>query len=189
MKEIFGVVPTEVAYEVREAFLSADYDTVMQERKTYYQRDFNVVSSTLPENNEVYLSNFKRSGFLENSNLIKDCVNSYIIPAIEKEVSKKIVHKELRCYYMNEGGHFRIHKDDYISDWGFVWYLNSNWKWDWGGLLLSVHEDQTASVSLPQFNKLVVMNHGSKQLPHCVTPVNSFAKEPRIMLVGFLKTE
>ena len=189
MKEIFGAVPNKIACEVREKFLSADYDTVTQERKTYYQRDFNVSTTTLPENDEVYLSSFKRAGFLENSKLIKDCVNSYIIPAVERELSKKIVHTELRCYLMSEGGHFRIHKDDYISDCGFVWYLNHNWKWDWGGLLLTINEDQTASVSIPEFNKLLIMNHSSKQLPHCVTPVNSFAKEPRIMLVGFLKIE
>jgi Rps23 Pro-64 3,4-dihydroxylase Tpa1-like proline 4-hydroxylase len=189
MKEIFGAVPNEVAYEVRKSFLSADYDTVMQQRTTYYQRDFKEALTTMPDHDEVYLSNFKRAGFLENSKLINDCVNSYIIPTVEKEISKKVVHTELRCYLMSESGHFRIHKDDYISDCGFVWYLNCKWKWDWGGLLLTVNEDQTASVSIPQFNKLVIMNHGSKQLPHCVTPVNSFAKEPRIMLVGFLKTE
>jgi Rps23 Pro-64 3,4-dihydroxylase Tpa1-like proline 4-hydroxylase len=55
-------------------------------------------------------------------------------------------------------------------------------------LLLTINEDQTASVTIPKFNQLVIMDHKYNQVPHSVTPVASFAGEPRIILVGFLQS-
>lgn len=189
MNGLMNVVPEELALSARQAFIDADYDTIIQERKGYYAREFNSVNPRFPGNDEVYTSIFCRAGYLEGSAIINQCYTDYIKPAIEQHIQREVESVDLRCYKMTAGGHFRIHQDSYIADTGFVWYLSKDWKWDWGGLLLTVDPNTlSADVEIPEFNKLVIMDHKSGQNPHSVTPVTSYAKEPRIMLVGFLKT-
>lgn len=187
MIELCNAIDVEKALEVRQAFINADYDSICQERKTTYTRDFNECHPTIPNNDESYTSNFCRANYLEKTQLIKDSYLEHIAPLIEKTINIKICSYDLRCYKMIEGGHFRIHKDEYVADYGFIWYLSRCWKWDWGGLLLSIKDDYTAAVAIPEFNKLVIMEHRNGLTPHCVTPITSYAKEPRIMLVGFLR--
>jgi hypothetical protein len=188
MNVILNAVPEEYALSARREFLNADYDKIIQERKGFYTRGFADNVPFIPSADEVYYSEFHRSNFLENNSVIRECFYSYLQPIIEEQTNKKIISVDLRCYKMIEGGHFRVHKDAYQADVGFIWYLSKDWKWDWGGLLLTINEDHTASVTIPKFNQLVIMDHKHNQTPHSVTPVMSFAKEPRIMLVGFLQS-
>jgi Rps23 Pro-64 3,4-dihydroxylase Tpa1-like proline 4-hydroxylase len=186
---ILNAVPEEHALLARQEFLDADYDKISQERKGFYSRGFDDHPPCMPSTDEVYYSEFYRSNFLENNTIIRECFYSYIKPLIEEKTNKKIVGVDLRCYKMTEGCHFRVHKDTYKADVGFIWYLSKEWKWDWGGLLLTVKPDQTAEVTIPKFNQLVIMDHKYNQVPHSVTQVTSFAKEPRIILVGFLQSD
>jgi len=186
---IFDAVPEEYALLARREFLNADYDKISQQRRGYYSRDFHEQSQFIPGHDEIYYSEFYRSNFLEGNPVIKECYTSYIKPLVEAHSGKQVKDADLRCYKMTEGGHFRVHKDTYKSDLGFVWYLSQEWKWDWGGLLLTINNNQTAEVTIPRFNQLVIMDHKYSQVPHTVTPVSAYAKEPRIMLVGFLETE
>lgn len=186
---IFDAIPNEYALLARQEFINAEYDKISQERKNYYSRDFYEKSQFIPDHNEIYYSEFHRSKFLEENLIIKECYTSYIKPLVELRSGKKVINDDIRCYKMERGGHFRVHKDTYKSDIGFVWYLSKEWKWDWGGLLLTITSDQNAEVTIPRFNQLVIMDHKYSQIPHSVTPVTSYANEPRIMLVGFLQTE
>jgi Rps23 Pro-64 3,4-dihydroxylase Tpa1-like proline 4-hydroxylase len=181
------LVPQDLALQVVELYQQADYDSIFQERKTYYQRQFNGIGGGFPDADEVYLSHFCRSKFLESSYEINHCFDSYIRPALEQIIGLPLTRVDLRCYKMTKGSHFRIHKDDYQSNYGFIWYLNRQWKWDWGGLLLTVNDDHTATVTIPEFNKLVFMDHRANTVPHCVTPVTEFAGQDRYTLVGFLE--
>jgi Rps23 Pro-64 3,4-dihydroxylase Tpa1-like proline 4-hydroxylase len=181
-------LPETQALLARQEFLNADYDRIQQERRGYYSRDFAEERPGIPGADEKYYSEFYRSNYLEGNAVIRDSFHSYIKPIIETHTNKQIIDAELKCYVMKEGGHFRIHKDAYRSDIGFIWYLSQNWKWDWGGLLLAVNDDDTATVTMPVFNQLVIMDHIGGQVPHCVTPITHFALEPRIMLVGFLQS-
>jgi Rps23 Pro-64 3,4-dihydroxylase Tpa1-like proline 4-hydroxylase len=181
-------VPLDQALLIRQEFLDADYDKISQERKGFYTRGFENLTPCMPSTSEIYYSEFHRSNFLENSTAITECFHTYIKPIIESRTCKTIEHVDLRCYKMTAGNHFRIHKDTYKADIGFIWYLSKEWKWDWGGLLLTINEDQTASVTIPKFNQLVIMDHKYNQVPHSVTPVADFAGEPRIILVGFLQS-
>ena len=115
-------------------------------------------------------------------------VSLFILPVILKQIpgAADFNNTELRCYKMTEGDHFRIHRDDYRARLGFIWYLSACWKWDWGGLLLTIFPDGSASVEIPERNKLVILDHTKTQLAHCVTPVTSAALAPRQMLVDFL---
>lgn len=189
LKVIQNALPTDVAMSARQEFKQADYDRITQERNGYYGREFMDDIPFVPDAGEVYRSEFHRSNFLENNAVIRECYYSYIKPLVEETTGKLVADADLRCYKMIEGGHFRVHRDAYISDVGFIWYLTRNWKWDWGGVLMNIHENGVAEATIPQFNQLVIMNHRDGQVPHYVTPVTPWALEPRYMLVGFLKSE
>jgi len=181
-----NAISEEIATEVRQAFLKADYDKITQERTNHYRRDL-LHPPKFPEINEIYTAEFYRSNYLEKSDLIKNCFQNHIKPLIEQHSKKIITTADLRVYKMLEGGHYRIHKDNWMAKIGFIWYLSQNWKWDWGGLLidLDTNDENYANVTIPEFNQLVIMHHQS-EVPHLVTQVTSYAREPRLTLVGFL---
>lgn len=189
LRVIQDAVPLDIAMSARNEFKNADYDRITQERRGYYGREFTDDIPFVPDQGEVYRSEFHRSNYLESNAVIRECYYSYIKPLVEETTGKQVADADLRCYKMIEGGHFRIHRDAYISDVGFIWYLTRNWKWDWGGILMSIGEDGKADPTIPQFNQLVIMNHRDGQVPHFVTPVTPWALEPRYMLVGFLKSQ
>ena len=86
---------------------------------------------------------------------------------------------------MLPGDHLRLHTDDYAGHTGYVWHLSKGWKWDWGGLMIAV-EGEKGTATLPVFNTLVLIDHGAA-IPHCVTQVAPWAKEPRYVLTGILR--
>lgn len=188
LKIIPNALPNSVAFSARTEFKNADYDKIIQERKGYYGRDFKDNIPFVPGENEVYRSEFYRSNYLESNSTIREAYYSYIKPLVENAIDKPVLDADLRCYKMETGGHFRVHRDAYISDTGFIWYLSKDWKWDWGGALMSIDDDGRVEATIPHFNQLVIMNHQDGQVPHFVTPVTEWALEPRYMLVGFLKS-
>lgn len=187
VEEIKNAVPVDIAYTVRNMFLDADYDLIKQSRRHKFRLEHDSKYQALPDETEVFSAEFHRSRFLETSEPIKNVYDLYIRPLVEKQSGRKFEQADLRCYKMIAGGHFRIHKDDYQSQFGFIWYLTENWKWDWGGLLITLQPGLDVTVHIPEFNKLVIMNHAEEQLPHFVSEVSIYAKEPRLMLVGFLQ--
>ena len=188
LKVIQKALPEALALAARSEFEQADYDRIIQERRGYYGREFTDDIPFVPTIDEVYRSEFYRSNYLEGNGVIRESYYSFIKPLVESTTGKQMIDADLRCYKMEAGGHFRIHRDAYISDTGFIWYLSKDWKWDWGGILMSIDEQGKAEATIPQFNQLVIMNHKDGQVPHFVTPVTAWALEPRYMLVGFLKS-
>lgn len=188
MHVVHNAVNDSVFYDVREAYRSSNWDTIQQERKNYFEREFKEDRPEIPGADEIYTAHFCRSSYLEGSHTVQTAVKSYILPTILKHLpnADKYKNTELRAYKLLQGGHFRIHRDDYRAGLGFIWYLSTRWKWDWGGLLLTIDHDGNASVEIPEPNKLVILDHTNTQRAHCVTPVTSAALEPRQMLVGFL---
>lgn len=187
LREIKNALPLATALYARNLFLEVDYDLVKQTRRYKFAHEKDNKFQGTPNEDEVFTAEFCRSRYLEQSQEISTLYNESIRPIIEKELGKTFISHDIRCYKMDVGGHFRIHRDDYQSTYGFIWYLNQDWKWDWGGLLLILKEGLEADVYIPEFNKLVIMDHQLGQIPHAVTQVAEYANEPRLMIVGFLQ--
>jgi Rps23 Pro-64 3,4-dihydroxylase Tpa1-like proline 4-hydroxylase len=178
-------LPLTVAESARALYQTAEYDHIHQERKHHYEHVFRTTSPYLPEPGEVYVASFWRSRWLENNPTVSGLYTNHIKPMLEDLAGFKSEKVDLRAYKMTEGDQFRVHIDDYLGPVGFIYYLSKNWKWDWGGILMTV-EGEVMTPALPKFNQLVVLNHGKTRPPHLVTPVASFAREPRYMLLGFM---
>jgi len=183
---VSNLVETEQAENTRQAFLDADYDLIKQVRRGHFQRMFPNESATLPSHNEIYTAEFYRSSYLEKTDLIREVFRNSILPKVQEFSNYELNKYDLRAYKMSHNCHFRIHLDDYTAEVGFIWYLSKEWKWDWGGLLLAIDQNKQAKVFIPEWNQLIILDHASKQVPHCVTTVGPFTREPLMMLVGFL---
>lgn len=211
------LIPEELAMKAREMFLTWPHvDVIRQNCDVFYRRmakeqdekqkfgnhtmtDF----SWLPddENYTAYWEELYDGGQNLNEIWRKDVftevLNNYISPKIEEITGLpknphigRIDIGRFSCTRMPPGGHYRIHKDDWACRYGFLWYLNLNWKWDWGGLFLTVQGDGSAVVTRPAFNTFIINRHYiDDNVPnpwHCVTRVEDHAKESRLSMIGFI---
>lgn len=184
MTIIADALPADVAEQARSQFVAADYELIDQVREHHYEHVFKTESPYLPQPGEHYLARFRRARVLEDGPFLRAFYERQIKPFLDSLANIASTKVDLRAYQMVAGDHQRIHIDEYAGPVGFIYYMSKGWKWDWGGLLLTAQGDEVAA-SIPKFNQLIVLNHGKKRPPHCVTPVTPFAREPRYMLVGF----
>ncbi len=69
----------------------------------------------------------------------------------------------------------------------YVMGFSKNWHMDWGGLFLFVHENGSVEKGvMPSFNTLTLFKVPRQ---HIVTQVASFAGEPRLTIVGWLRDD
>jgi Rps23 Pro-64 3,4-dihydroxylase Tpa1-like proline 4-hydroxylase len=175
----------KMAAMVRDLFVNSDYDYTIQTRKHHYSHVFKSNDPELPAAEEVFSARFFRSAAIERNDLIKDLIEKYVRPCVS-DVTQLDCNGDfnIKAYRLDSGDHFRSHVDDYAGRVGFIYYLCTDWRWDWGGILHVKVDDHIRS-SVPAFNRLVVVNHNLR-LPHFVSPVADYALQSRYMLVGLL---
>ena len=181
-------LPIEAAMAINTLYASqANWEQINQVRDEHYKHVFLTQSSALPKFPEKYIARFGRSSEIEKSPDFTDLYNKYITKAIGKIVDVNITHFDVRCYRLLPGDLYRTHIDDYAADVGLVYYINKDWRWDWGGILHIAQDQDKASLAsvLPKFNRAVILNHGIFRFPHFVSQVSDFALEPRYTIVSF----
>tara|TARA_Y100000310_G_scaffold221508_1_gene223081 strand:- start:1018 stop:1647 length:630 start_codon:yes stop_codon:yes gene_type:complete len=136
---------------------------------------------------EEYTARFWRSNKLETET--SNIFDEYFKPALKTISQSELSEYDVRCYKLDEGCHYRTHIDDWLGEIGCIYYINKNWKWDWGGILhagMDDNSDQVISI-FPKFNRAVFISHGGFRFPHFISPVTSYALNPRFTMVSFNK--
>jgi Rps23 Pro-64 3,4-dihydroxylase Tpa1-like proline 4-hydroxylase len=177
-------LPIEVAMNMQKVFKESDFDYIEQTRKNHFSHVFKTDQVTLPREDETYIARFFRSNGVERHPDILQSIAQYIAPIVAKVSGLENIKYELRGYKLQKSCVIRTHIDDYMGRIGFIYYLSSRWQWDWGGLL-TVVENNVATSILPNFNQLIIVDHGKHRQPHFVSEVSDYALEPRLMLIGF----
>ncbi len=179
---IRDALPLDLAEETRALFLATEFAHAPFGDPAQFARTFPDGGRGIPDAGEVYQTSFRSHPGLP--------VKREAIEGIVRLAG--LMTGRLACaagafyfYKMLPGDHLRLHKDDYAGHTGFVWHLSKGWKWDWGGLMVSLDGDG-ARATLPEFNTLVVIDH-AQGLPHLVTQVAPWAKEPRMTVTGILR--
>lgn len=188
---IRNALPQQTAVEVRKLLVESDtWRPAPFVDSSYYGAVYSEdPRPSIPKAPEVYTTSFDKSEYLAEcqqtraASLMVASLVDTMIPN-EKVVDKSSI--SLLAYRLRPGGHLRVHNDKYGADLGFIWYLSREWRWDWGGLLVSVNPDGSAEVEIPEFNKLVIINH-SRTVSHCVTTVETWAQDDRYMIVGMMR--
>lgn len=186
---VSNAVPHEFALEARQLFLEANWNKVDQFRPDHFKHVFKTNNPLLPREEEAYIAKFSRAYDLEKDNRMREIVREHIRPILETISLRPARSFDIRALKMDHGDLMRVHIDDYAGDVGFIWYLCSQWIWDWGGILTCAVEEGKAESAIPQFNQLVVINHSQRRVPHWVTPIADYAKESRLTIVGFSKPD
>lgn len=190
---IRNALPEAVAVGMRKSLVESNtWQNIPFADVNYYDSMYRYDTRVgIPRPGETYTTNFDKSYYLSSCQQSHDAANQIadlIDPMIEGDVVIDRSSISLLAYRLRPGGHLRVHNDKYGADIGFIWYLSREWKWDWGGLLISVKSDGTAEVEIPEFNKLVIINH-SETVSHCVTSVETWAQDNRYMIVGLMKVK
>ncbi len=179
---IRDALPLDLAEQARGLFLAADFPHQLYADAQYYANQFADGGFGIPTPDELYQTDFHK---LDGFPGVREILFDHVFPLVRKYTGRSITKGRNFYYKLHAGGHLRLHKDNYAGHTGFVWHLSKDWKWDWGGLMIAIDGEQ-ASATLPVFNTLVIIDH-ERAVPHLVTQVAPWAREPRMMVTGIMQ--
>lgn len=187
---IDDILPLDLAKSISEAYKSnIDWEYIDQIRPDHYGHVFKSDNLALPQESEVYTAKFNRSDTLRNSEIVKQAFDNYFVPILKELSPFPVDEFDIRCYKLDTGDHYRTHYDGYAGKINIIYYVNDNWRWDWGGVLniLSSNDPDYCYPIFPKFNRVVLLNNQSFSAPHYVSSVEKFAQNPRYSIVSFNK--
>jgi Rps23 Pro-64 3,4-dihydroxylase Tpa1-like proline 4-hydroxylase len=187
---IDNVLPLDLANKLHTVYEQENKWTLLEQvRENHYSHVFKSSNPFLPQEGEAYSAKFNRSNNLENSEIIKDTFNNYLVPLLKAVSPFEMSEYDVRCYKLDINDYYRTHIDDYAGTVNMIYYVNKEWRWDWGGILnVYSHEDLELCESiLPRFNRIVLLNNKVFRAPHSVSTVEKYALNPRYSIVSFNK--
>lgn len=187
---IDNVLPLDLANKIYEIYKQEqEWKLLNQVKKNHYNHVFKSPNPLLPQEGEIYSAKFSRSNSLENLKVIKDTFNNYLLPLLKAVSPFEINEYDIRCYKLNAGDYYRTHIDEYAGVVNIIYYVNKEWRWDWGGILnVYSHEDLEFCESIfPKFNRVVLLNNKIFKSPHSVSTVEQYVLNPRYSIVSFNK--
>ena len=187
---IDDVLPIELALSLNTLYQENNqWEYMDQTRPDHYGHVFKSDLSTLPQDGEVYTAKFHRSDVLRKSNLVQQAFDNYFSPLLKELSPFPVDDFDIRCYKLDSGDHYRTHYDGYAGKINIIYYVNKEWRWDWGGILniLSSNDTDFCYPIFPKFNRVVLLNNQSFSAPHFVSSVENFALHPRYSIVSFNK--
>jgi hypothetical protein len=187
---IDNVLPLDLANQLYELYENEnDWKLIDQTRHDHYSHVFQSPNPFLPQRKEIYLAKFHRSNALEVSEVIKSVFDNHLVPLLKSISPFEMESFDARCYKLDKSDHYRTHVDDYAGTVNLIYYVNKDWKWDWGGILNVLSHDKLEFCQsiFPKFNRVVLLNNKSFRAPHFVSSVESFALNPRYSIVSFNK--
>jgi len=187
---IDNFLPEDLAIKLYDIFESQSLNSwklMDQVREGHYGHVFKTNNQLLPKKNESYTAKFSRSDRIESSPDFTQIISDQFTTKIRETVSDSLTEFDTRAYKLDAGDHYRTHIDSYGGNINIIYYLNTEWIWDWGGILhiCSDEDEDYCKPIFPKFNRLVLLNNKKFHSPHFISPVTQFALNPRFSIVIF----
>lgn len=133
-----------------------------------------------PDKTEPYMALFQKAvpEILEHD-LIKEFIEKISLKLEFEHIGSPLI------YRLSVGDGFRCHKDGYLGNFGYTYFLNQNWRWDWGGILTMIDDEGIATALLPTHDSLIARRESLHPNLHFVNPVNTWASNPQYLILGF----
>lgn len=185
-------LPIEKARQINNLYLNEkeeNWSFMDQTRDGHYGHVFKTNNPLLPKEGEPYKAKFWRSENLESDKSLNEVFNNNFKEKIKNISAIDLKEFDNRCYRLKQGNYYRLHLDDYAGYINSIYYVNENWKWDWGGILHVCDHDDPEFIQpiFPRFNRLVLLNNQKFRSPHFISQVSEFAQNPRYSIVSFNK--
>lgn len=189
---IDNFVPDDLAKELNNIYISEqenNWEFIDQTRDNHYAHVFKTENQLLPKEGEKYKAKFWRSENLESHERVNDIFNSNFKDRIKQFSGINLQEFDNRCYRLKQGNYYRLHIDDYAGYINSIYYVNENWKWDWGGILhvCDHEEEEYIRPIFPKYNRLVLLHNQKFRSPHFISQVSEYAQNPRFSIVSFNK--
>jgi Rps23 Pro-64 3,4-dihydroxylase Tpa1-like proline 4-hydroxylase len=187
---IDDVLPLNLAEQLNSLYEDENkWEKIDQVRTGHYSHVFKFKNQYLPNENEIYSAKFNRSTNLESSHVVKEIFNTYFTKLVQQISPFPINEFDHRCYKLDKGDNYRTHIDGYAASINLIYYVNKQWRWDWGGILnvLSDENVEENTAIFPKYNRVVLLNNKVFKAPHFVSTVEQFALFPRYSIVSFNK--
>lgn len=185
-------LPTDLAQKLNDLYLGeqeSNWELIDQTRDGHYGHVFRTENPLLPREDEPYKAKFWRSENLESTEKFNKIFNDNFKEKIKKISAIELKEFDNRCYRLKQGNYYRLHIDDYAGNINSIYYINKDWRWDWGGILhICDHTEQEFIQPIfPKFNRLVLLHNQKFRSPHFISQVAEFATNPRFSIVSFNK--
>ena len=139
----------------------------------------------LPDENEAYIAKFNILNEREKLPYLNEVFNEYIIPLLKIATDNQAKYALFPGAVRLGGGDvYRTHQDAYAGIIGYSFFLNHGWKWDYGGILTYVRDEDIAEPIFPRSNRILLRNESFKHF-HFLNSIEQFAIKEQYIVLGW----
>jgi hypothetical protein len=140
----------------------------------------------MPTSNEPFIAKFSIGLNPEKNKKFLGLWKENLIPDLKKLTKNKAKYFLLpNIYKLGKGDVFRCHIDNYAGICGYTFYINKDWKWDYGGILNLIFKDNSTEQIYPHNNSVMFRNE-KKKLYHFLPLIPDYIKNKyQYLVVGW----
>lgn len=169
-----------------KSFEKMKFKKIYQKRNLHYSHVFKSNYIGMPTSNEPFIARFSVGLNPEKNEKFINFWKENLIPDLKKLTNNKAKYFLIpNVYKLGKGDVFRCHIDDYAGICGYTFYLNKDWKWDYGGILNLAFKDGSTDQIFPINNRIMFRNE-KKKLYHFLPEIPKYVKNKyQYLVVGW----
>ena len=182
---IDNFLPNDLHDSLLSELISAESTIQFQVKPSHYSHVFKSENKNLPQENEVYLARFKKIDKRESLPILKKVFEDYLAPVMKAATQNRAKYALYpAAVRVGAGDVFRTHQDSFAGLVGFSFFLNKGWKWDYGGILTYVRDEEQVEAIFPLTNRLLLRNEEFKHF-HFLNTVEQFSLQEQHIILGW----
>jgi hypothetical protein len=182
---IDNFLPDELHKNLLNEFDNNSSTIHYQIRAGHYGHVFHSPNTQLPDKDEAYIARFSILDEREKLPYLNIVFKEHLIPLL-KIASNNLAQYALfpGAVRLRSGDVYRTHQDAYAGIIGYSFFLNHGWKWDYGGILTYVRDENIADPIFPKSNRLLLRNESFKHF-HFLNSIEQFALKDQYIVLGW----